>query len=102
MLVMSNTRPISLIHLCGKLLEKVVSSLVNSYITNNNIISDKQFGFVKNRSTISCIATLCSDLFHNLNNNKLSCCVFLDYSKAFDSVSHELLIKKLCRYGFEV
>lgn len=99
--LMSNTRPISLIHICGKILEKVVNSLVHTYTLNSNIISDKQYGFTKNKSTTNCINALSSDLFHSINDNKLTCCLFLDYSKAFDSVSHDLLIKKLARYGFE-
>lgn len=99
--IMENTRPISLIHICGKIQEKIVNSLIQTYITNNKIISNKQFGFVKNKSTTNCIARLSKDLFHNINNNELTCCVFLDYSKAFDSVSHKLLIEKLASYGFE-
>lgn len=98
--LLENTRPISLIHLCGKILEKVVNSLTQTYLINNKIISDCQFGFVKNRSTTQCIATLSSDLFLNLNLNNITCCLFLDYSKAFDSVNHNLLIEKLARYRF--
>lgn len=95
-----NTRPISLIHICGKVMEKIVNSLIQTYIKDNNIICQNQYGFTKNKSTTNCIASLCSDLFHNLNTNMLTCCVFLDFSKAFDSVSHLLLLRKLSGYGF--
>lgn len=45
--------------------------------------------------------TLCHDLLHNFNNNKITCCIFLDYTKAFDSVNHLLLLNKLKQYGFQ-
>lgn len=90
-----NTQPISLIHIGGKLLEKIVNSLVGTYLKNNRIITDRQFGFVKNKSTIACIATLCKDLFYALNNNQLVCCLFLDYSKALDRVNHQIILNKL-------
>lgn len=98
--IMENTGPISLIHICGKVMEKVVHSLIQTHINDNNIISQKQFGFIKNKSTVNCIAKLCKDLYQNMNINNLTCCVFLDFSKAFDSVSHPFLLNKLAKYGF--
>lgn len=97
--VLSNIRPISLIHIGGKLMEKVVNELLMSYLTYNKILSPKQFGFVKGKSTIDCIAIFLHEVLHNINNNLFTGCLFLDYSKAFDCVNHKLLISKLKKYG---
>lgn len=98
--MVENTRPISLIHICGKILEKIVNSLITGYLREHELLTTKQFGFVRNRSTTDCVGKLCSDLLVNNNNNELTCCIFLDYAKAFDSVNYDLLLTKLDLYGF--
>lgn len=97
--VLSNVRPISLIRIGGKLMEKIVNELLMSYPTCNNMISPNQFGFVRGKSTIDCIAVFLHEVLHNINQNLMTGCLFLDYSKAFDCVNHSLLISKLKKYG---
>lgn len=95
-----NTRPIPLIHIAGKVLEKIVNELIVYYNTQHEIIFSNQYGFVKGKSTTNCIMALFSDIYKNINNNQLTGCLFLDYAKAFDTVNHEILLNKLNNYGF--
>lgn len=70
--ILGNSLPISLIRICGKIMEKIVNSMISSYLKTNELISKNQYGFVKNRSTTDCIGVLCHDLLHNINNNELT------------------------------
>lgn len=63
------------------------------------IISTNQFGFMRNRSTEDAIACLTSNIYNALNQNECPMAVFLDLTKAFDTVSHEKLLEKLYNYG---
>ena len=62
-------------------------------------ITDNQFGFRKSHSTELAVIDIQNTLLQNLDNNKMTCTIFLDLAKAFDSVNHNILLKKLERYG---
>ena len=70
------------------------------FISKNNILTPFQYGFIENDSTELAITAFYDKLLKNLNENKITCSIFLDLRKAFDSVNHSILLKKLYHYGF--
>ena len=96
-----NFRPISLLCIMSKVLEKVVSEQLCDYLETNNILSNTQHGFRKHLSTETALTKICERIYANIDENKISLLTLCDLSKAFDSVSHELLIKKMMNYGID-
>ena len=94
----NNYRPISILPAVSKILERVVHGQLYSHITENNLLSSAQFGFRKHHSTATCILALLDNIYLNMENNKLTGVVFLDLKKAFDTVDHVLLLRKLEKY----
>ena len=90
----SNLRPVSLLPLPGKLLEKLVHNKVSKYLDVNKLLNDGQNGFRKGRSTIGTVAEFTDDALFGINNKKYTLAAFVDLRKAFDTVSHEILGKK--------
>jgi len=96
----SNYRPVSVLPAFSKLFEKLVYNRMISFVEKFNILNDNQFGFRKNRSTCLALDTLV-DKFHNtIEKNEIMIGLFIDLSRAFDTMSHEILLKKLYIYGF--
>ena len=95
----SNYRPVSLLPVPGKLLEKLVHDHMMEFFENNNILSEYQYGFRKKHSTVDSIATLVDSLLNSINNGDVALAAFIDFKKAFDTVNHNILLEKLLYLG---
>ena len=93
----SNYRPISLLCLVNKVLERCVGKKLYYHI--KNVITPLQHGFMQNRSCVSQLLSVLHSIGKNLDNNIQTVILYLDFAKAFDSVDHAILLERLERYG---
>ena len=95
----SNYRPISVIPSFSKIFEKIISNRLLSYINKFDIFNPAQYGFRKNHSTYMAMLNLYDKVSEAIDNNEYTIGIFIDLSKAFDTINHDILIKKLEMYG---
>ncbi len=98
-LLVSNYRPISLLSNINKIFEKLVYSRVYSFLNLHNCIYELQFGFRAKHSTNHALLSLTEMIRFALDNSNFACGIFIDLQKAFDTVDHKILLKKLEYYG---
>ena len=91
----SNYRPISLLPIFSKILEKILYEELISYLENPNILNPLQFGFRKKHSTYMPISHMYDQITQTLEAKEMACTLYLDLKKAFDTVSVEILLRKL-------
>jgi len=94
-----NYRPISVLPSFSKIFEKVVQCRLLSYLHSNSILCSNQFGFRKNHSTYMALIDLYDKISLAIDKNEFSMGIFIDLSKAFDTLDHNILLKKLEHYG---
>ena len=94
-----NYRPISILPLINKLLERHIHKLILDHFASSLPISPRQCGFMTGRSTSSALLTVTHDVLHSLDDGNEVCSIFFDLKKAFDSVPHQKLIDKLINAG---
>ena len=95
----SNYRPISLLSQFSKILEKLFNLRLEQFLISNEILSNCQYGFRSCMSTLHAALELIESISTAVDNKKHCAGVFIDLKKAFDTVNHDLLVKKLFFYG---
>ena len=94
-----NYHLMSLLMTMSKVLEKIIYSRVYKFLDKNNILYESQYGFQNKRSCEQAICELLGHVLQAKESGDISAAMFLDLSKAFDTLNHSMLLKKLDRYG---
>ena len=97
--LLSNYRLISLLPSFSKIFERLVYNRLISYLNKNNILYDYQFGFRSNHDTAMAVTEMVDKIAEAIDSKKISLGIFIDLSKAFDTINHNILIQKLSFYG---
>ena len=95
----NNYRPISLLSVFNKILEKLMYKRLVSFLDTHNILFNNQFGFQSGHSTTQATLLITDKIQEAIERGKYSCGIFLDLSKTFDTVNHHILILKLQHFG---
>ena len=95
----ANYRPISLLPCFSKILEKIIYSRICNFLEKNNFFYPYQFGFREKHSIESAATYLVSKVTHAIECNEATMGIFIDLSKAFDTINHDILLSKLYYYG---
>ena len=95
----TNYRPISLLPIISKILEKIIYLTLSPILETNDLLNPLQFGFRKQHSTYMPIAHMNDEITKNLQENEITCILYLDLKKAFDSVCIEILLRKIYYIG---
>ena len=91
----TNFRPINLLPIQWKILEKFISTQLTKYLEYNNLLTESQYAYRNNSSTEQALINVTEQIYKSIDKGKISLLVFLGLSKAFDSVNHDLLLNKL-------
>ena len=96
-----NYRPISVLPVISKIMEKILYDQLYNYLSNFNLLSDNQFGFRKFHSTATALLDCTNDWYTNLDRKMFNLVVQIDLKKTFDTVDHQILLRKLEIYGIK-
>ena len=95
----NNFRPISLLSIFDKIIEKLTHKQLYSFFEDHNVLYDNQFGFRKRNSTVYALMEITERIKETVDTGKFGCGIFIDLKKAFDTVNHKILLSKLEHYG---
>lgn len=95
----SSYRPISLVPVISKILESCIKQQLNRFFEQNNLFCDEQFGFISGRNTVKAVEQVVKNILFSFESKITSSATLIDLTKAFDCISHNILLKKLFKYG---
>jgi hypothetical protein len=95
----SSYRPISLLSSFSKIFEKVVSTKIFTFMVQQNLWSKSQHGYINKRSIDTALFQFMTKVHEVLDRGLVPCGIYLDLTKAFDCISHNILLKKMEKYG---
>ena len=94
-----NYRPISVLSTVNKIFERILHNRLYKYLTKFNILYEYQFGFRKGHSTTQALVDITDRIKFAIDKKELTCGIFIDLTKAFDTVDHNILLQKMHNYG---
>ena len=95
----SNYRPISVLPFVSRVFEKLIYNQLYDYLDRNKLLFSKQSGFKSLHSVVTCLLKCTNDWYLDIDKGQYTVMIFVDLKKAFDTVNHEILLKKLEKYG---
>lgn len=96
---LKDLRPISILPCLSKILEKIINEQLMEHVEENHIMPETQSGFRKNHGCSTALATVCDDIFRASDSGEITVLALLDFSKAFDTLDHRLLLAILHYIG---
>lgn len=96
---LADLRPISLLPVLSKILERIIHKQLTGYLNINGILPSCQSGFRRNHSTVTALLKVTDDILRAIDKGQITTLVLLDLSRAFDTVDHDVLLAKLQHVG---
>ena len=97
--IISNYRPVSILSTFSKIFEKIMAIRLLNYLNEHSLLSSNQYGFRPNFSTELAVQQMCQQMYDAIDNKLYQITIFCDFSKAFDTISHTILLDKLKTFG---